>query len=234
MIHKLKISFLFSVLLSCVTTLILSVPPARGGDKEKDDQTLRNAATVLQAMLDNDNVPPSVLAKATCVIVLPGVKKFGFGMGGSGSRGPVSCRTGKDFARSWSAPAIYVVGGVSVGREAGGSPSYYVLLIMDQKAVGGLLNGKTKLGGDATVTAGPTRATPTNTTGSDVLTYRRAEGLFACVVMGGVTLEPDTDANKRLYGKDLIARDILIGVVAPPPAGRNFVSLLNGESVGGY
>jgi len=213
---------------------MLSVPPARGGDREKDDQTLRIAATVLQAMLHDNNVPPSVLLKATCVIVLPDVKKGGFGAGGSGSRGPVSCRTGKDLAGHWSAPAMYTVSSFSVGLQLVGTSSDYVLLIMDQEAADGLLYGKTKLGSDATAAAGPTGATATSATGSGILTYRRAQGLFACVVMGGATLEPDAAANKRLYGKDLIARDILIGVVAPPPAGRSFVSLLNSESVGGY
>jgi lipid-binding SYLF domain-containing protein len=183
-------SFLYLSLLSCLAILV-SVLPARGGDKEKDDQTLKNAATVLQAMLNDNNVPSSLLAKADCVIVLPDVKKFSLGVGGSGGRGPMSCRAGKDFTGKWSAPAMYSVGGVSLGFQLGGTSSDYILLIMNQKAVDALLNGKTKLNSSATAAAGPSGATAVDTTGSDILTYGRAQGLFASVSMGGASLEPD-------------------------------------------
>lgn len=213
-----------------IAILVLSVQSAWGGDKEKDEETLKNAATVLQAMLNDNNVPSKLLAKADCVMVLPDVKKFGIGIGGSGGRGPMSCRTGKDFGGKWSAPAMYSVGGVSVGLQIGGSSTDYVLLIMDQKGVDALLNGKTKLGSDATAAAGPNGATALSTTGSDILTYGRAKGLFAGVSMGGATLQPDDDANKRLYGKDTSAREIVIGnVVQTPVAGQDFISSLSGK-----
>jgi lipid-binding SYLF domain-containing protein len=218
------------ILLACLTILMLSISPIWGGDKEKDDQTLKNAATVLQAMLNDNNVPSSLLAKADCVMVLPDVKKFGFGIGGSGGRGPMSCRMGKDFRGKWSAPAMYNVGGVSVGLQVGGSSSDYVLLIMDQKGVDALLNGKTKLGTNATAAAGPSGATATDASGNDILTYGRASGLFAGVSLGGASLEPDTDANMRLYGKNVSARDIVIeNGVAATVAGRDFISALNGK-----
>ncbi len=227
-------SFLHTVVLSSLTILLLSILPVRGGDKEKDDQTLNNAATVLQAMLNDKNIPLNLLAKANCVMVLPEVKKLGLGIGGSGGRGPMSCRTGKDFTGKWSAPAMYSVGSVSVGLQVGGSSSDYVLLIMDQKGVDALLNGKTKLGSDATAAAGPSGATATSTTGSDILTYGRAQGLFAGVSMGGASLEPDADANKRLYGKDVSARDIVIGnAVTTTAAGSAFISALSSKLASG-
>jgi SH3 domain-containing YSC84-like protein 1 len=210
--------------------LILSIQPTWGGDKGKDEETLKNAATVLQAMLNANDVPSSLLTKADCVIVLPEVKKFGIGIGGSGGRGPMSCRTGKDFGGKWSAPAMYTVGGVSVGLQLGGSSTDYVLLVMDQKGVDALLNGKTKLGSDATAAAGPNGATASSTTDSDILTYGRAKGLFAGVSMGGAELEPDSDANQRLYGKSISAREIVIGnTVQTPAAGKSFISSLSGK-----
>jgi len=81
--------------------------PACGADKSKDEETLKNAATVLQRMIDNKNVPADVPARANCIIVLPSVKKFGFGVGGSGGRGPMICRPGRNFSGRWSAPAMY-------------------------------------------------------------------------------------------------------------------------------
>jgi lipid-binding SYLF domain-containing protein len=216
--------------LICFVTSLLFTLPAWAGDNSKDEETLRNANTVLKAMLDNNSVPGDVLARADCVIVLPSVKKVGFIVGGSGGRGPMSCRGGNNFAGQWSAPAMYEIGGASVGLQAGGSSTDFVLLIMSQKGVEAMLVGKTKLGNDATVAAGPTGATASNTVGgSDVLTYGRAKGLFAGMSLGGANLEPDNDANERLYGKkNITAKEIVLQNAAQcTPGGKDLVSQLN-------
>jgi SH3 domain-containing YSC84-like protein 1 len=93
---------------------------ARGGDKHRDEETLRNAATVLRAMLDSGAVPQDLLAKAHCVLVLPAVKKFGMGIGGTGGRGPMSCRQTPNFSGPWSAPAIRTPSDVSTPGRARG------------------------------------------------------------------------------------------------------------------
>jgi lipid-binding SYLF domain-containing protein len=212
--------------------MMITILPAWGGDKEKDEQTLQNAAKVLKEMLNSDNVPADVLAKANCVIVLPDVKKVGFGIGGSGGRGPMLCRSGNKFGGTWSAPAMFTVGGASFGLQVGGSSTDFVLLLMDDKAVDAVLNGKTKLGRDATAAAGPTGATSTGTLGgTDILTYGRASGLFAGMSLGGATLDPDNDANTRLYGKPMTAQEIVRGSsVKCPPGGMTLVSMLNGKT----
>jgi SH3 domain-containing YSC84-like protein 1 len=216
------------LLTSLLMTLL--VFPAFAADKQKDEDTLRQANIVLQDMLDGNNIPPSLLAKADCVLILPGVKKFGIGVGGSGGRGPMLCRSGANFEGTWSAPAMYTMGGASVGLQLGGSSSDFVLLLMDQKVVTQLLNGKTKMGADATAAAGPgaTAAGPVDNT--DIFTYGRAKGLFAGVSLGSATLEPDNDANYRLYGKRLTAGDIVRAAdVKPPAGGGSLVSLLNSK-----
>jgi SH3 domain-containing YSC84-like protein 1 len=210
----------------CIMLCALS---AWAADKSKDEETLRTASTVLQAMIDGKNVPTDVLARADCVVILPNVKKFGVGIGGSGGRGPMVCRTGKNFSGPWSAPAMYSMGGASVGLQLGGSSSDFVLLIMSQKAVDALLNAKTKLGRDATAAAGPAGATTAGAVGgSDILTYGRSSGLFAGVSLGGATLEPDKDANERLYDKPVGAQEILFGgSVTKTPAGTALDTALN-------
>jgi lipid-binding SYLF domain-containing protein len=225
-IHNMTVSF-------CLASLILMILPAWSGDKEKDEETFQNAAKVLQEMLKSDSVPSGVLAKADCVIVLPDVKKVGFGIGGSGGRGPMLCRSGSKFEGTWSAPAMYTIGGASFGLQIGGSSTDFVLLLMDPKAVDAVLNGKTKLGRDATAAAGPSGATSTGTVGgSDILTYGRASGLFAGMSLGGATLDPDDDANNRLYGKSITVQEIVRGGTVHPPAGGSpLVSLLNGKIV---
>jgi lipid-binding SYLF domain-containing protein len=209
--------------------VIVLILPAWGAQKSKDEETLQNAAAVLQEMLSGNDVPSDLLTKANCVVILPNVKKVGFGIGGSGGRGPMSCRQGKTFDGKWSAPAMYTIGGASFGLQAGGSSTDFVLLVMAEKGVNTLLEGNTKLGRDATVAAGPSGAASVSTVGAtDILTYGRAKGLFAGMSLGGATLQPDGDANKRLYGKAVSAREIVLGsAVKTPAGGEPLISLLN-------
>jgi lipid-binding SYLF domain-containing protein len=215
-------------LLPALIVALLLMAPALKADKAKDEETLRNAASVLKAMIDSDTVSPNILNRAACVVVLPSVKKGGFIVGGTGGRGPMVCRTGNDFTGKWSAPAMYNIGGASVGLQAGGSATDYVLLVMTPKGVNALLEGKAKLGGDASIAAGPTGASANTVGGNDVLSYGRSKGAFAGLSLGGATLEPDDDANKNLYGKAITAKEIVVqNSVVPTASGQQLVALLS-------
>jgi len=216
-----------SCLLACL--LVVLTLPAWGADKGKDEETIRNANTVLQAMLESNGVPPGVIEKADCVMVLPSVKKFAVGIGGSGGRGPMSCRHGADFTGKWSTPAMYHVGGASAGAQIGGTSTDYVLLIMAPSAVNKVLDGHVKVGSDATAAAGPGASASTGN--ADILTYSRTSGLFAGVSLNGASLDPDSDANQRLYGQNVSARDIVTGgAVKPTSAGEGMVRLLDSKA----
>lgn len=222
-----RINMVVSCSLTAVFLASLSMT-VLGADKGSDEETLRNAATVLRAMLDSKSVPASVVTKADCVIVLPGVKKFAVGVGGTGGRGPMSCRGGKNFTGLWSAPAMYTIGGASAGFQVGGSSTDFVLLIMAPKAVEAVLNGKVKVGSDMTAAAGPGVTSAGSVGGADILTYGRAKGLFAGMSLSGASLEPDSDANRRLYGKAVSARGVVLGHAArTTPGGQSLVGLLN-------
>ena len=220
-----------TVLCLLTSQLLILTLPAWGADKASDEQTLRNAATVLQAMLDSKDVPASVVAKADCIMILPSVKKFAFGVGGTGGRGPMSCRAGKTFSGKWSAPAMYTIGGASAGFQVGGTATDIILLIMAPTTVNKVLDSKVKVGTDATAAAGP-GATATGTMGdADILTYARTKGLFAGVSLNGASLNPDGDANQRLYGKTVSARAIVTGnEVKTTPGGQGLVSLLDSKA----
>src|SRR5208337_5060910 len=110
--------------------LLIATLPAWGADQGKDEQTIQNATAVLQAMLDGKVVPANLLVTANCIVVLPGVKKFAVGVGGTGGRGPMTCRKGKNFSGDeWSAPAMYTIGGASAGLQVGGSSTVFLLMI---------------------------------------------------------------------------------------------------------
>lgn len=214
-----------------ISTIVLLALPMWAADKASDEQTLRNAATVLQAMLDSKDVPASVVAKADCVVILPSVKKFAIGVGGTGGRGPMSCREGANFTGKWSPPAMYAIGGASAGLQIGGTASDIILLIMTSTAVDKVLNSKVKIGTDATAAAGP-GATATGSMGdTDILTYARTKGLFAGISLNGASLNPDGDANTRLYGKEVPVKEIVGGsVVKATSAGQSLVTLLDSKA----
>ena len=214
-------------LISAIVCLAL---PMWGADKSKDEETIRNAATVLQAMVGSKDVPASVIAKAECIIILPSVKKFAVGIGGTGGRGPMSCREGKNFDGKWSAPAMYSLGGASAGFQIGGTATDVILLIMAQPAVEKILTGKVKVGSDATAAAGP-GASASTSSNVDILTYSRTSGVFAGISLNGASLDPDGDANQRLYGKNVSARSILTeDTVTATSAGAALQSLLNSKA----
>jgi lipid-binding SYLF domain-containing protein len=209
--------------------LVSSTLPVLGADT-KDEETIRNASTVLQAMVSSKDIPAGVLAKADCIIVLPSVKKFAVGIGGTGGRGPMTCRTGPNFNHKWSPPAMYGIGGASAGLQIGGTATDYVLVILTRGAVAKVLNGKVKVGSDVTAAAGPGASAGNAVGGADILTYSRTSGLFAGVSLNGATLNPDSDANQRLYGKAVSADDIVrTGSVTATPAGASFAELLDSK-----
>jgi SH3 domain-containing YSC84-like protein 1 len=217
--------------LSCFLTsiMLLTILPVFAADKAKDEDTLRQANLVLQRFLNSNNISLTSLSKADCLLILPNVKKFGFGIGGSGGRGPLLCRSGQNFDGKWSTPAMYSVGGMSAGFQVGGSSTDFVLLLMTPKVVNQILNGKTKMGTDATAAAGP-GATAASASDAEILTYGKAEGLFAGVSLGGATVEPDNDANHRLYGKTLTATNIVRETgVQPTTEGKSLVAVLNSK-----
>ena len=214
-----------------LAVLLLLPRWASAGANDWETNTLGKAGGILEEMVRRDDVPPALLAKAKCIVVLPDVTKFTFGIGGTGGRGAVSCRTGKSLNGPWSAPSIYSLSRLDVGL-LGGASTDYVLLVMTDHGVESLVKGKTKLGGSVTVAAGPTGATTTSSpTGTDILSYGRTTKVFTGVSLRGAAIEPDESANKDLYGRAVSAREILMGnTVRPPFAAQPLISLLNSRA----
>ncbi|HWS98555.1 MAG TPA: lipid-binding SYLF domain-containing protein [Candidatus Methylomirabilis sp.] len=209
--------------------LLMVTLPAWGASKSDDEQTIRNATTVLQAMVSSNDIPKSVLEKADCIMILPSVKKFAVGIGGTGGRGPLVCREGSGFSGKWSPPAMYGIGGASAGFQVGGKASDVVIAIMASGAVDKVLNGKVKVGSDVSAAAGPGAQAGTLSNIADMLTYSRSSGLFAGASLDGASLDPDANANERLYSKTASAKDIVSGGVKPTTAGQELVSLLDSK-----
>jgi lipid-binding SYLF domain-containing protein len=214
--------------------LVMIGLPAFGQKKEQD--RVANAGSVMQEILNiPDDIPQSVIDKADCVVVLPSVLKFAIGLGGSYGRGVMTCRGGENFRGPWGAPTMMALEGGSFGLQLGGQATDFVLLLMSSRSAKSILNSKVKLGGDVSAAAGPVgrsaSAESDVTLRAEILSYSRARGLFAGISLAGSTLRADNDANKKLYGKELSAEDIVFkGAVAAPASANLLLAELSKKS----
>jgi SH3 domain-containing YSC84-like protein 1 len=202
--------------------------------QKKEDERLENSAKVMKEILGDKGLSANVLNQAMCVVVFPSVKKVAVGVGGSYGRGVLVCRKGDKMDGTWGAPVMYGLDQGSIGLQLGSTATDFVLAVMHDKGVDAILNGKTKLGADAAAAAGPTGADATGYNAaamkSDVLTYSRSKGLFAGVSLAGASMDADKDGNKKLYGKEMGAKEIVTGTQAVVPAAEPLVSLLDATS----
>ena len=204
--------------------------------RPKEEQRVQNAGTVMKEILNvPDDIPQQLLDKAECVIVLPSVIKFAFVFGGSYGRGAMICRSGEKFSGPWGAPTMMALEGGSFGLQIGGQATDYVLLVMNHRGADSILSSKVKLGAGISAAAGPkgrdVMAATDVALRAEVLSYSRSRGLFAGAFLDGSTLRPDNDANKRLYHRNITAKEIVLkGEVSPPSAAKELVSELNKRS----
>jgi lipid-binding SYLF domain-containing protein len=222
--------------ISVFLAVLSLVPPTWAADKSKEERRLEACGQVFKEILDiPDGIPKELLNKAECVIVMPSVLKFAIGVGGDYGRGAITCRTGEHFTGPWSAPALFALEGGNIGFQLGGQATDFVLLVMNPKGANSILGSKVKLGADAAAAAGPKgRAAAADTDivmRAEVLSYSRTRGLFAGISLEGSTLRSDGRANKKLYGRQLSAKEIVRqGEVGVPASGRELIAFLNKAS----
>ncbi len=214
-----------------IAVLIAMVTGSIAFAKEnKTAQRLDDAATVISEIMDTPDkgIPQDLLDKAQCIIIVPGLKKGAFILGGKYGKGVVSCR--KSGGTGWTAPASIRVEGGSVGFQIGGSESDVVMLLMNERGMQKLMESKFTLGGEGEVAAGPVGRNATAQTDAkmraEMLSWSRSRGIFAGLSLQGATLRQDLDDNKELYGKAYETKDILTGNVAVPAAASKLISLL--------
>jgi lipid-binding SYLF domain-containing protein len=221
-----------SILIACLG--LVATAPLFAANKEQ--KRLENSGVVMQEIMNiPENIPQEVIERAECVIVFPSVLKAAFVVGASYGRGAMVCRTGQDFRGPWGAPAMYALEGGSIGFQIGGQATDLVLLVMNHRGASSILESKVKLGGDASIAAGPVgRDAAANTDAymrAEILSYSRTRGLFIGVSLEGSTLRPDDDASADVYGRKLTAREIVLGgKVQVPRSGRHLVSVLQKNS----
>jgi lipid-binding SYLF domain-containing protein len=206
-----------------VTTLALFVTlTAIASDREDDVNRTHKATQVFSEIMNTPDhgIPHDLLESAKCIAIIPGDVKFAFIFGANYGRGLATCRTG----HGWSAPLFIAIDGGSVGYQIGGSSTDLVMLFMNDHALQSLLSDKFKLGGDASVAAGPVgRSAAAGTDlklGAEILSYSRSKGVFIGVSLDGAVVQADKSGDKAMYGNDVDRHEILDGKVAVPESAQ--------------
>jgi len=200
-------------------------------ESDEPAKRLEEAATVFSEInsAPDKGIPDDLLENAHCIVIVPGLKKGAFIVGGQYGKGYLSCR--RTNGKGWSAPGTVRVEGGSVGLQIGGSETDVVMLVMNQRGADKLLSSKFTLGAEGEVAAGPVGRHSTAETDAlmraEILSWSRSRGVFAGIALKGATLRQDLDDNEALYGKKLENREIVTGGIAPPPAAGKLLALLN-------
>src|SRR6266849_2956564 len=209
--------------------VLLAVTPLLAKEPEPVKRLEESATVFSEIMATPDKgIPQDLLAKAHCIVIVPGLKKGAFIVGGKYGKGYLSCR--KKSGVGWSAPGTVRIEGGSVGFQIGGSETDVILLVMNERGADRLLSSKFTLGGEGEVAAGPVGRHSTAETDAlmraEILSWSRSRGVFAGLALTGATLRPDLDDNKAMYGKPLTNKEIVEGRVPPPPAAAKFMEAL--------
>jgi SH3 domain-containing YSC84-like protein 1 len=207
-------------------------PPAPVGQKEEN--RMREAGVVLEEILGapDKGIPNDLLRDCAGIVIIPGVKKGAFIVGGEYGRGLMIVRQEN---RRWGSPGFISLSGGSFGFQIGGQSTDIILLVMNKKGIEKLASSKFKLGADASVAGGPVgRTAKANTDGkfkAQILAYSRSQGVFAGVSLEGAVLKVDDDANKSVYGRKVTHFEVLDGNLPRPAAAGNLYALLRKYAV---
>ena len=209
--------------------LILAVALGAPDLSTREANRIRDAATVLKEIhsVPDKDIPQELWDRAECVIVVPGLKKAAFVIGGEYGNGLMSCR----HEGAWTAPIFMQIGKGSWGLQIGAQSIDLVLLVMNKTGVEKMLRNRTSLGAEASIAGGPVgrdaRAATDAQLKAEILSYSRTQGLFAGVNLSGGIVKPDPEDNADLYGRIVNVRDIVMnGTVPPPPVVEPFMEAL--------
>ena len=214
-----------------LTTFIALLMAAAAASAISTDNTKRiqEAATVLHQLhaIPDKDIPQDLWDKAQCVIVVPSLKKAAFIVGGEYGKGLMSCRRNG----GWSAPVFMQIGKGSFGAQIGAQAIDLVLLVMNSGGMEKLLQDKVTLGAGISAAVGPVgrhaQAGTDARMNAEILSYSRAQGLFAGIDLSGGVLRPDDDDNQDVYGKAISARQVLLeGAANTPAAAQPFMNAL--------
>ena len=217
---------------AAVAALTLTLLPRLAFAQQVETDRANEAARVLEEILSapDKGVPEAIIEKAQAVVVIPSTVKGALLIGAQRGKGVMSVKS----AAGWSAPAFITLTGGSVGLQIGGQATDIVLVVVNERGIENLAQNTFKIGGDASVAAGPVGREATASTDyklqAEILSYSRSRGLFAGVSLAGSTIRADRDANEKIYGVGYSTKNIVVErKVEPTPAAEAWLKVLKEE-----
>jgi lipid-binding SYLF domain-containing protein len=212
-----------------VAASVVLAPSIQAQAPEKIVHRIEAAHAVLHELMNTPDkgIPLDIASSAQCVVVIPSFKKGAFVFGGEYGQGIATCRT----ARGWSAPVMVQMAGASFGFQIGGQSTDLVLIGRTHRSVEHLLRDKVKLGGDASIAAGPvgrsSQASTTELANAEFLAYSRNKGLFAGIDLQGDEVNQNVKDTAELYGHKVSFQRVLAGGVPTPAVAAHFIRTVN-------
>ena len=199
-------------------------------DKTKTNERLDDSAALFSEVMGTPDkaIPQNLLDKSFCIVLVPGLKKGAFVIGGKYGRGFAICRK---EGQGWGAPAAIRIEGGSFGLQIGVSSSDVILLVMNERGMKRLTTSKFTIGAEAAAAAGPVGRDATAQTDAlltaEILSWSRSRGAFAGLSLDGATLRNDIDVNEDMYGQRWDNKQILESGATPPAGAAKLLAELN-------
>jgi lipid-binding SYLF domain-containing protein len=206
-------------------------PAFSAEDKKKVTERLEDSAALFTEIMGtpDKSIPQDLLNKSYCIVLVPGLKKGAFVVGGKYGKGFAVCRN--PGGEGWGPPAAVRIEGGSFGFQIGASSSDVVLLVMNERGMKRLTTSKFTIGADATAALGPVGRNATAQTDAmmtaEILSWSRSRGAFAGVSLDGATLRNDLDDNQAMYGQRWESKQILGSGAKTPAAASKLITQLN-------
>jgi lipid-binding SYLF domain-containing protein len=121
---------------------------------------------------------------------------------------------------------FYVLATASVGFQAGISVSESVTLVMTDKGLNSLLATAVKVGGDASIAAGPVGAGAKADITADLVSFSRSKGVYGGVNLDGTLITANDDWNTAYYNKRVLPPDVLVRGEASNPQAAPLINLV--------
>jgi len=226
-----KRPLLFCIAIITMGMVIFANPTTATEPVEQQGLVDKARVTFENFMVDKQNFGEwfrKNLHEAKGLLIVPTLLKGGYILGGSGGTGVLVVKDAKTGL--WSQPAFYRMGSVTFGLLIGGEAAEVIMMVRTQKAVDKLLTSSFKLGGDASIAAGPVGGGAKSSVMTDIISYARSKGAYAGVSLEGGMIMTWPKWNQAYYGQAVTPVEILVEKSVSNPGATQLIEAVQGAS----